>query len=197
MTDYEFDLVRGFYQRIPDDRRTPVLPSLDLEALSPFVRALVTIDGSVTRYLETYAWEPIKVVVVEHGEQTGDDGSRILRRVVAMRGLRSSLRYAAAVTEMPLALMPDEFRPLLADAARGVGQVINQLQLDTHRRIRSLRRERCEHRASLLALPADAPVLVREYEIKRDQRAFAFIREVFPEERLTELGRRVPGAAPP
>lgn len=190
MSDYKFDLERGFYRTRAGDRRQLREASLDLAALCPFLRSLVTADGSMTRFLESYTWEPINVVAIEHGECTGEHGERVLRRVVAMRGVESNLRYAAAASEMPIDTMPDELRPLLGDARRGLGQVIAMLQLDTHRRIRSLRREPAAHRAEMLQLAATASVLVREYEITRDQHPIAYVREVFPEERLHEVGTR-------
>ena len=42
--------------------RPPVLEALDLQALSPFQRALLVLDGTVTKFIEAYTLEPLEII---------------------------------------------------------------------------------------------------------------------------------------
>jgi hypothetical protein len=54
-----FHPFRGIF--VAQDQRPGHLEDVDLTRLSPFERALLVIDGTVTRFLEAHTLEPIDV----------------------------------------------------------------------------------------------------------------------------------------
>ena len=48
--------------------RAPGVSPVNLRTLSPFQRALLVIDGTVTKFIEAYTMEPVAVVRLSQGE---------------------------------------------------------------------------------------------------------------------------------
>ncbi len=42
--------------------RPPELDELDLRTLTPFQRALLVLDGTVTKFIEAYTMEPLDII---------------------------------------------------------------------------------------------------------------------------------------
>ena len=58
--------------------RPPGLTPINLRTLSPFQRALLVIDGTVTRFIEAYTMERVQVVRLSQQEQALAAGHRWL-----------------------------------------------------------------------------------------------------------------------
>jgi len=118
--------------------------SLDLQPLPPFLRVLLTTDGTVTKSLESYFWERVKVQ--NHGQRylalTADApvierqrGDRVLRRTVQLVGEKTATCYATAVSLIRTELLSREMRVGLEAGGLGIGELLRECGLETYREI--------------------------------------------------------------
>ncbi|MFC1773655.1 hypothetical protein ACFL3A_09925 [Pseudomonadota bacterium] len=66
-TSNSFDPLKGF--TITQASRPPELDELDLCTLTPFQRALLVLDGTVTKFIEAYTMEPLEIVRLAQNQQ--------------------------------------------------------------------------------------------------------------------------------
>ena len=98
--------------------RPRTLQPVNLRALTPFQRALLSIDGTVTKFIEAYVLEPVESVLLVQQTQLLQDEhhwlalpaqSEIIARQVLLRGRYSATIYAYAVS----LLAPQRLSPIL------------------------------------------------------------------------------------
>ncbi|MBB1077090.1 DUF98 domain-containing protein [Rhodoferax sp. 4810] len=118
--------------------------SLPLQSLPPFLRALLVTDGTVTKMLEAYFWEPIQVVTVSQEFIMADTafpaiavqcGDAVLIRQVQLRGATSDAQYAQAYSVIRTAKIPDHFRQRLIDRELGIGTLIRDSGMESYREV--------------------------------------------------------------
>ena len=114
--------------------RMPHLEDVAIDALDPFLRALLFTDGTVTRALEAHVLERVNVECVEQlmarvPEQTAtfleiDEGALALRRRVAITAADIPMVWAESfiVPER----MPAGFAEMLDSAHRGMGSFFSE-----------------------------------------------------------------------
>ena len=187
---YAFDPKRGFHPIGPGQAD---VPGPDLATLSPVLRALMVTDGTITRILEAYFWEPINVELSLHAAEkmtAGDptdwlpEGETMLRRRVILRGQFSRSAYAFAETLLDSKALPPEFQRELVDHKKGIGDLIREARLDTYRELIAVRREQAKSCAAPLGIAPGAAVAIWEYFISYCGKPSIRITEVFPEERF-------------
>jgi len=114
--------------------------------LPPFLRALLVTDGTVTKTLEAYFWEPVEVVALQqefiHVEQSIAwirlaPGDQVLTRRGLLRGLESKQIYARAFCIIRTQLIPETLRQRLIDrrAGAGIGVLIRDSSLESYREV--------------------------------------------------------------
>jgi chorismate-pyruvate lyase len=124
--------------------------TLDFEILPPFLRTLLVTDGTVTKSLEAYFWEPI--VVENLGQETAaipDDvdwlgmqrGDIALRREVLVKGGETGRVYAYATSLLRLEALPHQVREDLLAGLIGIGEILRERGLETYREILDMGRE--------------------------------------------------------
>lgn len=164
--------IHGLDNHIPN-------PEMDLQSLPPFLRVLLTTDGTVTKSLEAFFWEPVGVETLAQGmERLAEDdadlalpaGAAILHRQVQLVGRDSGHCYAAACSLVCVQSLPEPVRDGLEHGRVGIGELLRESGLDTYRKI--LRFGACTS--------AGEASVWREYLILRDARALIKIRETFP-----------------
>jgi len=115
-----------------------------LSDLPPFLRALLVTDGTVTKILEAYFWEPIVVDTLEQRFEVAEApvpwitlaaGDRCLIRDARLRGLRSGRAYAEAFSVIRTELIPESFRRRLIDREIGIGVLIRDSGLESYREV--------------------------------------------------------------
>jgi chorismate-pyruvate lyase len=158
-----------------------------MRALSPFHRALLVIDGTVTTFLEAYTLEPIDVVHLGQAVQTLPEanpwleletGAEVLARQVRLEGRYSHRQYAFATSLIALDRLPPEIVAGLDVEGGGLGRILNSARAENRREILWYGRER----------PADArsragssqELIVRTYRIIQGGRPIMLISEKFP-----------------
>ncbi|HEY7772663.1 MAG TPA: chorismate pyruvate-lyase family protein [Marinagarivorans sp.] len=130
---------------------------VDWAALPPLVRVLLSTDGTVTKSLESYFWEPVQVTLVSQGAATPLCESRVLdsaqhhteqsfmqllndaegvwRRDVRLVGQHSERHFVTASSLIRFELLPVSLRLGLDSGALGIGGVIRELGLETYRKV--------------------------------------------------------------
>ena len=162
---------------------------LDIEALPPFLRTLLFTDGTVTKILEAYFWEP--VVVENLGQHVVSlpadvpwlgmkSGDTVLQREVRLKGAQSENSYVYARSILKLNLLPQHIQEDLLSGKIGIGEVLRESGLETYREIMDIGRE---HNKSLTSLLGDAGadgVIYRTYRVFINHEPTMLITENFP-----------------
>jgi len=139
--DYEVFRSKGFS---PNWGITLAQGSIAMDRLPPFLRTLLVTDGTVTKALEAYYWEPVLVDAVSQKlviAQAAIDwlnvrvGDEVLARRVNLRGGTGQAIYAKAFSVIRCAALPAHLRSQLLDGALGIGELIRDCGLETYREL--------------------------------------------------------------
>lgn len=151
---------------------------VDLLALPPILRVLLSTDGTVTKTLESYFWEPVSVINKAQFELPLNDWPAtylpvvndrcLLSRSVHLVGDQSQRLFAHAQTYLDTALLPHPVAEQLLAGRIGVGEIIRESGLETYREIKRI------------GFSADDSELWRCYRILFNQKAVMQITEYFP-----------------
>lgn len=115
-----------------------------LNALPPFLRALLVTDGTVTKILEAYFWEPVSVDTLDQRFETAEEavpaiavepGDCCLMRDARLRGTDTGRTFAEAYSLIRTELIPDGFRQRLIDREIGIGVLIRDSGLESYREV--------------------------------------------------------------
>lgn len=164
--------------------------TLRLSRLPPFLRVLLFTDGTVTRTLAAYFFEPVDVDVLRHAEMRStrgyphlavNPGDCILRRCVILRGGATQTIYAFAESIVVTACIPADLRRTLVEGRKGIGELIASARMETFRELLAVSRARAAPWATHLGVASDESVVTRSYRILFEGRAAIEITEVFPE----------------
>ena len=126
---------------------------LPLADLPPFLRALLVTDGTVTKILEAYFWEPVEVRTLEQDFRTAERpvdwiqvsaGDRVLIRQARLIGGDSGRTYAEAFSVIRADLIPAAFRQRLIDREIGIGVLIRDSGLESYREVMEIGVEQAE-----------------------------------------------------
>lgn len=122
---------------------------LYLHNLPPFLRTLLTTDGTVTKSIESFYWESVKVSnVYQHftvaDEATSQDlnvalHDRVLKRSVDLIGEQSKVLYVSANSEFAIDRLPEHIRLDLEGMKIGIGEILRECGLETYRKILQLK----------------------------------------------------------
>ncbi|MBL4607925.1 MAG: DUF98 domain-containing protein [Pseudomonadales bacterium] len=117
---------------------------IDMRTLPPILRVLLVTDGTVTKTLEAYFWEPIKVSEVNQQEITLDkdnerlnakQGEALLKRSIKLVGGNSENCYAEADSLIRLHQLPLPLREKLINGDIGIGELLRESGLETYRKL--------------------------------------------------------------
>ena len=162
---------------------------LDLAGLPPFLRTLLVTDGTVTKSLEAYFWEPVEVETLGQARIRAPAalpwldlaaGAEVLDRRVRLHGTASGRFYAYARSELRLELLPARFRDDLLDQRIGIGELLRECGLETYREILDLGSARDPEIAAALGVPGPSELVARSYRIVLGGQPAILIHEYFP-----------------
>lgn len=183
----QFDPLGGVLR--PAFPRPAELSPLNLRVLSPFQRALLVIDGTVTKFIEAYTMEPVDVVRLRQGpsSESADHlplelvaGCEVTSREVIIRGRFSDTLYVYAVSYIVLSRVPPEIRKRLEIQGESLGRILEDQSLETRREILWFGRERLEWVPELTGGGEEPEFVSRAYRIIAGERPIALISERFP-----------------
>jgi chorismate-pyruvate lyase len=149
--------------------------TLPLVELPPFLRALLVTDGTVTKILEAYFWEPVMVDTLAQGLVIAERdipwvevtaGDEVLTRRAQLRGADSGRRYADAFSVIRIERIPEAFRQRLIDREIGIGVLIRDSGLESYREV--------------LEVGGAGDEVFRTYRINIDHAPVILITETFP-----------------
>ncbi|AZZ94567.1 chorismate lyase [Hahella sp. KA22] len=124
--------------------------SLDIAAMPPILRTLLVTDGTVTKTLEAYYWEPLMVEQLGQSEQALEEdveemschkGDTVLRRNVCIRGVDSGDIYAYATSIIKTQDLPEQISDQLLQGKIGIGELLREMGLETYRQVADIYRE--------------------------------------------------------
>lgn len=152
---------------------------LSLASLPAFLRVLLITDGTVTKSLESYFWEPVQVIKYFQQSLHLDrdlpsidkrKNSKVIARKVYLKGQNSHTIYAYAYSYIRAEVLPESIRLDLERNKVGVGELLRECGLETFRELLCFGRE----------TPDGQSWITRTYRIVMDKRPFIEITEKFP-----------------
>jgi chorismate-pyruvate lyase len=153
----------------------------------PFLRALLVADGTVTKSLEAYYWEPVEVkAVLNMPTKAASDiewldvkaGEEVLSRSVLLRGMHSDTLYASAFSIVRLALIPEVLKLKLLAGQLGIGELIRECSLESYREI--LEFGYASNMAQFGGPDKEQDCVFRSYRISITHRPAILLTECFP-----------------
>ena len=166
------------------------LCGMNLRTLSPFHRALLTIDGTVTQFIESFMLEPVEVTRIsqrnrrlprDHRWLEASQGTEVIAREVVISGRYSRVLYTYAVSLVVGGRLDAATRKTLEVSGEGLGRILQRNRMETFREILWVGRQRVRlgHQ-----VPGTADnwtdVISRTYRILSDSRVLMLISENFP-----------------
>ncbi|PQJ97189.1 chorismate--pyruvate lyase family protein [Chromatium okenii] len=154
--------------------------TLPISALPPFLRALLVTDGTVTKILEAYFWEPVMVDTLEQRFERATaalpwiaimPGDYCLIRDARLRGVDSGRNFAEAFSLIRCELIPANFRQRLIDREIGIGVLIRDSGLESYREVLDVGVDRTADGAA---------AVFRTYRIFIERQPVILITEYFP-----------------
>lgn len=156
---------------------------ISLADLPALLRTLLVTDGTVTKVLEAFFWEPVNVNALKLEVSCAPQaipwlnlarGEEILSRHVELRGARSGNAYAGAFSVVKLTAFDRDLRDALVHGSVGIGVLLRESGLETYREILAVGVE------PTTAGEARELRVYRTYRITRAKQPVILIRESFP-----------------
>lgn len=161
----------------------------NLRTLTPYQRALLTIDGTVTKFIEAYRMEPVNVVLLDqqtheleaaHPWLEIEQGTTVISRQVLLQGRYSRTLFAYAVSLLVHDQLPEAVREDLKVHPGGIGQVLIKNRLETRREVLWYGREHIDALPEPVCSMTDGRFISRTYRIICKGNPFMLINEKFP-----------------
>lgn len=171
-------------------RPVDLLP-VNLRTLTPFQRALVSIDGTVTKFIEAYMLEPVEsVLLAQQNQPLGADHpwlalsapGEVIARQALLRGRYSATVYAYAVSLLVPERLPPSLLRDLAHEPAGIGRVLLNSQIENRRELLWYGRERIANLPEEIERCTGHEFISRTYRIIADDQPVMLINEKFPVE---------------
>ncbi len=153
--------------------------TLNFAELPPILRVLLTTDGTVTKCLESFFWEPVDVHRTLQQRETltcpcpalnkqADDS--VIARNVILQGAQSQRIYALACSYICPDALPEDIRQDLEQDKVGIGELLREYGLETYRELFSIAQENID----------DQIHICRTYRILMAKQPLIQITEKFP-----------------
>jgi len=162
---------------------------VNLRALSPFQRALLVTDGTVTKFLEIMTMEPVEVVLLkqahsvlerEHPWLQTSPQTPVALREVLIEGKYSRTLYVHATSYLVPGRLPAEAQARLELQGEGIGRLLSELRIETRREILWYRTEHLSELPPDIRARSDGEFVSRTYRIFAGGVPIALIHEKFP-----------------
>ncbi|MFW2404921.1 MAG: chorismate--pyruvate lyase family protein [Gammaproteobacteria bacterium] len=182
-----FDPTAGRF--VAQARRPDAWSDVDPASLTPLMRALLVIDGTVTKILEAYFLEPVDVQRIS---QSVDDlggadvwleanaGERIVRREVVLVGRASQRVYTYAQSTIMLDRLTGRMEAGLDADNFGLGRILLDSAAEMRRECLWYGRQRLAHLPAPLMAHADEALVSRTYRVIKGGSPLMMITERFP-----------------
>jgi chorismate-pyruvate lyase len=182
-----FDPAEGFFKA--QSHRPANLEGVDLGGISPLLRAMLVIDGTVTTFLEAYVLEPVEIQVLgQKVEPLGEDhrwleiraGERIINRSVMLLGRETGQVYAWAESIIVHGRLGSSIRQGLEQEPGGLGRILVDSELESRREGLWYGRERVAEMPGPVQKMCNGDFLTRAYRLIAGGVPMMMITERFP-----------------
>ena len=182
-----FDPVVGVF--VAQGSRPTGLLDVDPYSLSPFQRALLVTDGTVTKFLEAYAYESIRIdrlsqdsllLNVDHQWLAAAAGGSVIHRQVALIGERTDNLYAYAESIIVAERLNDFMQEGVEAAPGGLGKILLDSEIESRRECLWWGTEKLDALPQNISDQCSGEFLTRTYRVIADQAPLMLITERFP-----------------
>ena len=172
------------------------LEEMNLSQLTPFQRALLVIDGTVTQFIEAYTFSPVEVVLLHQEMQTlptshdwleAEKGTEVVARQVVLqteqKDAQQPIIHAYATSIIVLDRISQTIREGLTLKGQGLGQLLQRSGLESRRDLLWWGLKRPKDLPETLLHLDGQPFLSRTYRIVADGQSIMLINEQSPLDR--------------
>lgn len=172
--------------------RPSILEDIKLTQLTPFQRALLVTDGTVTRLIEAYTFLPIEVVPLRETERTSDIehawlelpiGDPVVTREVVLQspvtGRRDPQIHAYAISHIVYQRLPNSVVDGLKSRVGGLGALLQRTIWETRRDLLWWGVERATDLPDTIGHLESKPFLSRTYRVVAKKEPLMLITEKF------------------
>lgn len=178
---------------VAQPNRPAALKDINLTRLTPFQRALLVTDGTVTRFIEAYKFSPVQVILLFQARRTLHNkhfwlelptGGNIIAREVILQTPSTDNQtpkiHAYAVSQIVYERLPQNVVEGLEAGIEGLGALLQHSHLETRRDLLWWGVERATGLPSSIAHFEGKPLLSRTYRILANENPLMLITEKFP-----------------
>ena len=174
---------------VAQSARPAEVHAINLRTLTPFQRALLVMDGTVTKFIEAYTMEPIDIVrlsqetrplAVDHEWLKASRGTDVIVRQVLLQGKYSYTLYAYAVSLIVPSRLPEVTRQKLEVDGEGLGRILLAGEFETRREVLWYGKEHADQMPEAVRELADTEFISRTYRIIAAGQPVMLINEKFP-----------------
>ena len=176
--------------------KPPDLEEMNLSQLTPFQRALLVIDGTVTQFIEAYTFSPVEVVLLHQETQTlptnqvwldAEKGTEVVARQVVLqtetKDDQQPIVHAYATSIIALNRIPHTIREGLTLKGQGLGQLLQCSGVENRRDLLWWGLKRSKDLPEALVHLEGKPFLSRTYRVVADGQPIMLITEQSPLDR--------------
>jgi chorismate-pyruvate lyase len=169
------------------------LEEINLSQLTPFQRALLVTDGTVTRFIEAYTLSTVEVVLLNQETQILPTnhvwlevakGTRVIARQVILQTRQRAGQQPTVHTYATSLIVPNRTSPVIREGltleGKGLGQLLQRSGLETRRDLLWWGLKRPDDLPETLLHLQGEPFLSRTYRIVAEGRPIMLINEQFP-----------------
>ena len=181
---------------VAQSAKPPDLEEMNLSQLTPFQRALLVIDGTVTQFIEAYTFSPVEIVLLHQETQTlptnhdwleAEKGTEIVtRQVILQTGQKDGQQPTVHVYATSLIVrdrIPQTIREGLTLKDQGLGQLLQRSGLETRRDLLWWGLKRSKDLPEALVHLEGKPFLSRTYRVVVNGQSIMLINEQSPLDR--------------
>ena len=169
------------------------LEEINLSQLTPFQRALLVIDGTVTQFIEAYTFSPVEVGLLHQETQTlptdhtwleTEKGTEVVDRQVILQTEQKDSQqltvHVYATSIIVLDRISQTIREGLTLKGQGLGQLLQRSGLETRRDLLWWGLKRAKDLPEVLRHLEGKPFLSRTYRVVADGYPIMLINEQSP-----------------
>lgn len=166
--------------------------TLDVKKLPPFLRTLLVMDGTVTKSLSAWFWEPVSIQAIQNKVEILNapikilgllQGDKVLHREVSLCGSNSKRIFATARSIVSIRHLPDDIGKLLEEGEIGIGELLQEQGIETYRDIFSIntypKLDNNKNTDEIICKLSD-DIVSRSYKIRVNSVPAIIVTEFFP-----------------
>jgi chorismate-pyruvate lyase len=186
---YSYHPLEGFFQSGRSPETGGLSNGINFASIPPILRALLASDGTVTKLLEAYFFEPVEVKRLFHGDYVLDKdlpplelarGEQVLRREVVCRGVFSGRAFCHALSFIqPHQLWPGASDDLLKGRL-GIGELLREHRVETYRELLTCQSGPAGDLSGHLETTPQDMLISRTYRIHIARKPSLWIADTFP-----------------